>query len=457
MRTATEQRLQRLIAAQDTLNQGKTAEAEAECRAVLAEAPDMPEAYALLGFVVARMRRLDEAEVFLRTAIARRPDVPHWHHELRNVLRYDFRLDESLAESKEAVRLDPSNAEFWNGLSQIHFDRGEYDLGYGAVLESLSRDPEYPEAHLSLAHALLAAGLYRAGWAEYEWRFRSKIYQRALAKPVRPFWTGGPLPGRRLVISADQGFGDAFQFARYIPLAAARVGEVTVICRPPQVSLFARIPGVARCVGSLKEAGEHAAFSWLASLPYVFGTELTTIPATVPYLSADPLRRAWWRAELDRAVGSTGMRVGLAWAGNTDNTADWRRSLPLEALRGLASVPGVTLVSLQRPVPDTDRAVFDALGLKDLSEKMTDFGETAALIGNLDLVVSVDSAVAHLAGGLGVPVWTLIYEPADWRWLTGRTDSPWYPTMRLFRQKMAGAWGEVLERLVNDMKKLAEC
>ncbi len=445
--------MQRLIAAQDTLNQGKTAEAEAECRAVLAESPDMPEAYALLGFVVARMRRLDEAEVFLRTAIARRPEVPHWHHELRNVLRYDFRLDESLAESKEAIRLDPGNAEFWNGLSQIHFDRGEYDLGYAAVLESLARNPEYPEAHLSLAHALLAAGEYRAGWAEYEWRFRSPIYQRALLKPIRPFWSGAPLPGRRLVISADQGYGDAFQFARYIPLAAARVGAVIILCREPQVSLFARIPGVARCVGSLKEAGEHAAFCWLASLPYVFGTELSTIPATVPYLHGDPLRRAWWRGELDRVIGSEGVRVGLAWAGNPDNTADWRRSLPLGSLRALADVPGVQLVSLQRPLPDVDRAVFGELGLVDLSDRLTDFGETAALIGSVDLVISVDSAVAHLAGAVGVPVWTLIYEPADWRWLTRREDSPWYPTMRLFRQKKAGEWDDVIARLVEALRR----
>jgi hypothetical protein len=444
--------LSRLQEAERMINQGKPLEAEAACRAVLHDAPGLPEATALLGFIVARLRRLREAEVLLRDAIAKRPDVPQWHFELRNVLRYAFRLDESLAEAREAVRLDPASAPFRNGLAQIHFDRGEYDQGYNAILDALARDPEHPESHLSLAHALLASGNFRAGWAEYEWRFRSKLFMKALPKPTRPYWNGMPLPGRRLVISTDQGFGDSFQFARYIPMAAARVGEVTVICRPPQVPLMSRIPGVRNCVLNLTQAGDHAAFCWLASLPYVFGTELSTIPTPIPYLAAAPVRRAHWRAELARRVGSDGVRVGLVWAGNVENTADWRRSVPLTALRELAEIPNVRLVSLQKPVPEADRGVFAEMGLADLSGNLGDFGETAAVIGNLDLIVSVDSAVAHLAGAMGVPTWTLIYEPADWRWMTRREDSPWYPTMRLFRQPRAGQWDEPIGRLIGALR-----
>lgn len=438
----------RLEEAQRLVNAGRAAEAEAGCLAVLAESPGLPEATALLGFIVARMRRLAEAETLLRTAIAKRPEVPHWHFELRQVLRYSFRLDESLAAAREAVRLDSKNAQFRNGLSQIHFDRSEYDQGYEAVLDALACDPEHPESHLSLAHALLASGNFRAGWAEYEWRFRSRPFVAALPKPIRPYWNGMPLPGRRLVVSADQGYGDSFQFARYIPMAAARCGGLTLVCRPPQIPLLSRVPGVQRCVTDLRQAGEHAAFCWLASLPYVFGTELATIPTPIPYLTANPQRRAFWRAELDRRIGSDGVRIGLTWAGNADNTADWRRSLPLEALRALAAVPGVRLVPLQTVIPAADRATFQALGLSDLSPLLTDFGETAAAIANLDLVISVDSAVAHLAGAMGVPAWTLIYEPADWRWLTRREDTPWYPTMRLFRQPRAGAWAQPIARLV---------
>lgn len=445
----------RLKTAESLVNQGKAAEAEESCRTVLLDAPGLPEATALLGFIVARRNRREEAESLLRDAIGKRPAVPHWHAELRNILCYSYRLDDALAEAREAVRLDPASATFWNGLSQVHFDRGEYDLGYDAILAALACDPQHAESHLSLAHALLASGNLRAGWIEYEWRFRSKVFIDALPKQVRPYWNGMPLPKRRLVISTDQGYGDSFQFARFIPLAAARVGQVTVICRAAQVPVFSRIPGVARCVPDLRQAGDHAAFCWLASLPYVFGTELATIPAAGPYLTADPGRRAHWRARLAGATGSDGIRVGLVWAGNTDNSADWRRSVSLESLRALGTIPGVRLVSLQKPVPEADRAAFEPMGLADLSADLSDFGETAAALTNLDLVVTVDSAVAHLAGALGVPTWVLIYEPADWRWMTRREDSPWYPTVRLFRQPRAGAWGEPIERLIAALRREA--
>jgi tetratricopeptide (TPR) repeat protein len=415
----------------------------------------MPEAQALLGFIVARLHRLPEAESLLREAIAKRPDVPHWHFELRNILRYDFRLDEALKHAREAIRLDPKAAQFRNGLSQVCFDRGEYDLGYAAIMDALACDPEHPESHLSLAHALLALGLWRAGWAEYEWRFRSKLYGNAMVRPNRPIWSGAPLPGRTLAVSADQGFGDSFQFARYLPMAAARCGNLTLVCREPQVPLLSRVPGVARCVTDLREVGEHAAFCWMASLPYVFGTELSDVPGTIPYLNAPPDRRAAWRERLHQQIGSECPRIGLAWAGNPDNTADWRRSLPLSALEGLAALPGIQLVSLQKSVPEKDRPAFAAWGLVDFGDAMDDFAETAAMIANLDLIVTVDTVIAHLAGAMGLPVWTLIYEPCDWRWMTQREDSPWYPTMRLFRQPKAGAWEEPIARLTAELRRLA--
>jgi cytochrome c-type biogenesis protein CcmH/NrfG len=452
---SVDQFMPRLREAERMVNSGKGAEAEAACRTVLQEAPGLPDATALLGFIVARLRRFAEAESLLREAIAKRPDVPHWHFELRNILRRDFRLDESMTHAREAVRLDPASAQFRNGLAQIHFDRGEYDQGYNTILDALACDPEHPESHLSLAHALLASGNFRAGWAEYEWRFRSRIYSNALPKPIRPYWNGMPLPNRRLVISTDQGFGDSFQFARYIPMAATRCAEVVVICRPPQVSLMSRVPGVRACVTDLKQAGDHAAFCWLASLPFVFGTEMSSIPTPIPYLAAVPGRRTHWRAELGRRPGNEGVRVGLVWAGNSENSADWRRSIPLTALREFFEIPGVQMVSLQKPVPEADHAVFTDLGLLDISAELTDFGETAAVIANLDLIVTVDSAVAHLAGAMGVPTWVLVYEPADWRWMTRREDSPWYPGMRLFRQPRAGQWDDPIRRLTQALRLVA--
>jgi hypothetical protein len=307
------------------------------------------------------------------------------------------------------------------------------------------------EAHLALAHLLLADGEYHAGWEEYEWRFRGPRFQTAMPRFTRPSWNGMRLPGRRILIAADQGFGDAFQFCRYLPLVAERCAGVVVLCRAAQVPLFSRIQGVESCVVSINDAGPHAAWCWMASLPRLFGTVMTGIPDGRAYLSPDPHRRAFWRAELAHRLPRNGKRVGLVWAGNPENSTDWRRSLPLTLLQPLGAIETLNLVSLQLHPPEADRHAMGDLGLLDLSRDLADFGETAAVIANLDLVVSVDSAVAHLSAALGVPTWVLVYQPADWRWLTGRDDSPWYPSVRLFRQTRAGDWEVPIARLLAAM------
>jgi hypothetical protein len=435
-------------------NAGQMAAAEGLCRTVLATAPAMPEAQALMGILAARQKRFDEALALLDAAIAQRDDVPQWHHERRHVHRRGFRLDAALADGRDAVRLDPANPKYWNGLGQVHTDRGEAGAAIGAFMAALARDPQDTEGHLALAHALLAGGDYPAGFREYEWRFRTALYRDALPTITRPTWNGMRMPGQTLLLGADQGYGDSFHFARYIPLAAERCGAVVVLCRPPQVPVLRRLAGVARCITDIRQAGPHAAFAWMASLPFIFGTDLGSIPATTPYLTPDPARRAHWRAELARRLPTGGIRVGLVWAGNPDNGADWRRSLPLAALRWIADIPGLSLVSLQRPLPPADQAEAAAMGLPDLGPALADFGETAAVLANLDLLVSVDTAVAHLAGAMGLPAWVLIHQPADWRWLTGRSDSPWYPSLRLFRQPRAGDWDTPLAALRQALAEL---
>ena len=262
----------------------------------------------------------------------------------------------------------------------------------------------------------------------------------------RPAWNGMRLPGKRLLLAADQGYGDAFQFARYVPMAAKRCAEVILLCRAAQAPLFARLDGAGACVTDMADVGEHAAYAFLGGLPFVFGTELPTIPAHVPYIEPDPARRRAWRDRL--APLGPALRVGLAWRGNPENTTDWRRSIGLDRLLGLRGAADVRFVSLQTPVPEPDRAAMAALAVEDLSAELTDFGETAAALTNLDLLVTVDSAVGHLAGAMGVPTWLLLYHPADWRWLRGRDDSPWYPSTRLFRQPRAGDWDTPIQRLL---------
>ena len=440
--------LTRLNDVQTLANTGRLIEAENACRAIVAEATAMPEATALLGFIVSRLNRLHEACALLENAAAIRADVPHWHLELSNLHRRAFRLEAALAAARTAVRLAPGEARYYVGLARVFVDLEQNDAARDALLAALHRAPEDVEAHLALAHLLLAEGEYGAGFAEYEWRFRAPRFQTAMPRFDRPAWNGMRLPGRRILVAADQGFGDAFQFCRYLPMVAERCAGVVVLCRAAQIPLFSRIEGVAACVVSIHDAGPHAAWCWMASLPKLFGTSIATIPDGGAYLSPDPERREAWRAELDRSVPRPGRRTGLVWAGNPDNTTDWRRSIPLSLLAPLGEINGFRPVSLQLQVPEADRAAMAGLGLFDLSPRLTDFGETAAAIANLDLVIAVDSAVAHLAGAMGVPTWILIYQPADWRWMTDREDNPWYPSVRLFRQTRAGDWREPVARLI---------
>ena len=440
--------LRRLNEIQAMANGGRLAEAEAACRAVIAAAPDMPEAVAVQGFLLGRLHRVEEARAHLEAAIAARGDVPHWHLELAQSYRRTLRLDDALARSREAVRLDPNDSRFHLGLARVLVDRGDNDAAREALLAALAVAPDDVEAHLAQAHLLLAEGEYRAAWEEYEWRFRAPRFQTAMPRFTAPVWNGMRLPGRRILVAADQGFGDAFQFCRYLPLVAERCAGVVVLCRAAQVALFSRIPGVEACVVSINDVGPHAVWCWMGSLPRLFGTTLTNIPGGRAYLSPEPRRKAIWRDRLAPLSPAGSVRVGVVWAGNPENSMDWRRSVPLSLLARLASIERLALVSLQVQAPEADRATMAAMGLLDVSAELTDFQETASLIANLDLVVSVDSAVAHLAAAMGVPTWVLVYRPADWRWLIGREDSPWYPSVRLFRQDTPGDWTTPVGRLI---------
>lgn len=435
-------------------NAGRLREAEAACRDIIAAAPAMPEATAVLGFILGRLNRFEEARAHLETAIASRGDVPHWHLELAQSYRRAMRLDDALTQARLAARFGPDDPRFLLGLARIHVDRGENDSARDALLDALTVAPDDVEAHLTLAHLLLAEGEYRAGWEEYEWRFRAPRFQTAMPRFNRPVWNGMRLPERRILVAADQGYGDAFQFCRYLPLVGERCAGVVVLCRAAQIPLFSRIPGVESCVVSINDAFPHAAWCWMASLPRLFGTTMSNIPGGAAYLAPDPRRRAVWRERLGHRLPAAGFRVGLVWAGNPENTADWRRSVPLKLFNPLRAVQGLALVSLQLEVPEADRPAMAEPGLLDLATELTDFGETAAVIANLDLVIAVDSAVAHLSAALGVPTCVLVYQPADWRWLLRRTDSPWYPSVRLFRQSQPGDWAEPLRRLFAEVASL---
>ena len=297
---------------------------------------------------------------------------------------------------------------------------------------------------MALGQILLAEGDFESGWIEYEWRHRTRLARREGPEVHSARWNGMRLPKGRLLLIGDQGFGDMVQFSRFAPLAAARAAETLLICPKPLGGLFSRLPGVTALAHDWREVPAHAAHARLSTLPLLFRAHPGAFEAR-PYLSADPARVADWAARLGPARGR---RVGLVWSGRPEHPNNRRRSTGLASLAPLAEVAGVAFVSLQKPMPSADRPLVAAFsGMSDLAEALADFDETAALIETCDLVIGVDTGVAHLAAALGKPVWLLLAQPADWRWLIDRDDSPWYPGVRLFRQPKPGDWDGLI-RLV---------
>lgn len=301
--------------------------------------------------------------------------------------------------------------------------------------QALGQRPDWPEAHIALGHTLLLAGDFEHGWEEMEWRWR--LPGVSLQPFEQPLWAGEPLAGKRILLWAEQGLGDTFQYVRFAGLVNRLGATVIFECQPALARLMRSVAGVDEVVafGSALPAFDlHAP---LQRLPWILGTTLTSIPAKVPYVEAgaEPVER-WGR----RLATHAGLKIGLAWAGNPRQVSNRSRSLEPALLAPLLAAPGVSWFGVSR-------GQFRLSPGFDLGPELTDFAETAAALANLDLLITVDTAVAHLAGALGRPVWTLLSCPTDYRWLMDREDSPWYPSMRLFRQRSAGDWAPVVARV----------
>jgi hypothetical protein len=298
---------------------------------------------------------------------------------------------------------------------------------------------------LALGQNLLAMGEFEPGWVEYEWRNQTEAGKGTLPKMTSAMWNGMRIPNGRLLMVGDQGYGDTIQFARYIPLIADRCQELILGCSAEMGPLLATIPGVKQYCHRWTDVPGHAAHCRLSSVPGLVHTTLETIPAKVPYLFADKARVAAWRDKLDTNLPAGVPRIGLAWTGRPTHPNDRRRSIPLARMAPFRGAGRASFVSLQKPMPAADRETLNQFGgMADISAELTDFGETAALIDNLDLVITVDTAMGHLAGALGKPVWIMLPKASDWRWMLNRADSPWYPSARLFRQQTPGAWDTVI-------------
>jgi len=294
---------------------------------------------------------------------------------------------------------------------------------------------------------------FARGWPEYEWRWhRRQAVQRNF---YATRWDGSPLAGRTILLHAEQGLGDTLQFVRYASLVKRRGGTIIVECQPPLVKLLTGCPGIDQVVAYGDALPPFEFHAPLMSLPAIFGTTVETIPQEVPYLLADPELRQKWRGELE---GMREFKVGIVWQGRPEPPWVGNRSIPLRKYAPLAQVPGVKLFSLQKG-PGVEQLVASSVEVTDFGPRLDEatgpFLDTAALMRNLDLVITSDTATAHLAGALGVPVWVAIPVAPDWRWMLNRTDSPWYPTMRLFRQTNLGDWDTVFAQMATELNLAA--
>jgi Tfp pilus assembly protein PilF len=436
---------QALARAQAATHAKRFGEAHGICEDVLSSSPEHPSALALQGVIAAHTGNPERAIELLDRALHRHPGVASWHANLCSLYRILNRVQDAVDSGKEAVRLAPDNADNLVNLSLAFTDVDEHKNAVACLLRAIGLNPSHADARLALAQNLLAHGEFEPGWLEYEWRNETEAGRGQLPRITSAPWNGMRIPEGRVLLVGDQGYGDTLQFARYIPLVAERCKEVILGCSAEMASLLARIPGVTFCCHRWNEIPSHAAYTRLSSLPSLFHTTLETIPNCVPYLSSDPVRGAKWADRLAEIAPRPTQRIGIAWSGRPTHPNDRRRSLRLAQLAPLAATRPGAFISLQKPFPQADALnPGDFPDLIEFTSELTDFEETAALIANLDLVVTVDTSVGHLTGALGKPVWIMLAKANDWRWLLERSDSPWYPTARLFRQPRPGAWPEVI-------------
>ena len=436
---------QALARAQAAAQAKRFGEAAGICNDVLATAPDNAPALALLGMIAAHTNDPERGISLLERAVTLRTGVASWYANLSALYRMVYRMQDALRVGQEAIRLDSQNADHLVNLSLVFTDMDDREHAVACLLRALGLKPDHADGHLALGQNLLAMGDFEPGWKEYEWRNLTEAGKGTLPKMTSAVWNGMRIPSGRLLMVGDQGYGDTIQFARYIPLIADRCQELVLGCSAEMGPLLSTIPGVKQYYSRWTDVPGHAAHCRLSSVPHLIHTTIETIPAQVPYLIADPTRIAAWRQRLEAMLPHGVRRVGLAWTGRPTHPNDRRRSIPLARLAPLAAASRASFVSLQKPMPPADLAAMVQFpGFADLSADLADFGETAAVIANLDLIVTVDTAIGHLAGAMAKPVWIMLPKASDWRWLLERSDSPWYPTARLFRQQTPGAWDPVI-------------
>lgn len=465
------------------------------CQQALSLKPDYADAYNNLGIVLKAQGKYVEAIQKYEQAIHCNPQLVGAYYNLANIMEQQGQHEKAVENFKKAIQLKPDHADACNNLGvalktqgkyveaaqsykqAIHFkpelvdahynladilrEQGQYEQAIEHYKKAIQLKPDYADAHWNQSLTLLLNGEFEQGWKEYQWRrhVNSKvpIYPHVHQKPR---WQGAPFPGKRLFIHCEQGFGDTLQFLRYLPMVKARGGTVILEAWKALHGLLRQLD----CIDELlelswdtKSGAEFDFFASIMDLPGIFKTTLQNIPADIPYIFADTDKVSQWQKQ----IPSDGFKVGIAWAGRPLYKEDHnRRSCAVRKFAPLTEIDGVRLYSLQKGPASAH--LDDLPEVTDLAGQFEDFTDTAAVIENLDMVISIDTAVVHLAGAMARPVWTLLPYSADWRWLLNRQDSPWYPTMRLFRQQKPGDWDDVFNRVAEQLqilvkKQMVEC
>ncbi len=404
---------------------------------------------AALGF----LQRSEEALECFDRALTLKPDDPYFLYKRGNALSDLQRHEEALATLDRAFELAPDDAEALGNRGNVLAALQRHAEALASYDRALELEPDSAMAHWNRGLALLRVGDYERGWQEYEWRSKLKMSSRSRQEFSQPRWRGElPIEGKTILLFWEQGFGETLQFVRYVPQVVALGAKVVLSVQLPLQALLANIDPSVTVIATEDSLPPFDLQCPLMSLPLAFKTRLETIPAETPYLSVGPDRITRWREQLPQ---SQSLRVGLVWAGNPEFLADRSRSIGLSPLLPLLSVPGVQFISLQKDLRAGDKELLrQHPQLVHFGDQLSDFSDTAAIMSSLDLVISSDTACAHLAGALGRPVWVLLQKQPDWRWMFDREDCPWYRSAKLFRQPVAGDWDSVVGKVASALESL---
>jgi tetratricopeptide (TPR) repeat protein len=431
---------------------GQHEEALASLQRAVHFAPKTPKLHLLMGAVLKSLGRMEESAACCEQEIRLNTSDADARYNLGLVLQSLKRPADAVESFRQAVRLRANYADAWAAMGMALRQTGAHEAALECFERVIQLDPNHAQSHFEAGTILLSLGHFERGWKEYEWRLKLKSFTGSTPRFEQPIWDGKNLNGRRILLHCEQGFGDTIQFCRYARLVAELHGDVILGCPDELRSLMENVRGVRQVVTSRLNHPDFDTYAPLMSLPGLLGTRLETIPCEVPYLHARgkaTLSPPWVKP-------SSAFKVGLVWSGSPENLTGRYRSLGLESLAPLLQMPGLDWYSLQYGgAADELKAAEFAGRIENLGARFRSFDDTAEAIGELDLIISVDTAVAHLAGALGKRVWTLLSSEPDWRWMRQREDSPWYPTMRLFRQTDPRDWENVVRQVKEALGKLA--